>query len=86
VHARDLTVTEDVAGVRADEPGEADWEPLAIRRLERLEDLVPVRELPDQAEHADDEDDGDDDRQQRLLGVDPKDVLALRHVRLQPAR
>ena len=80
VHPGDLAVAGDVAGVRADEAREADREPLAVRVLERLENLVEVGDLPDEAERADDEDDRDDDRDQRALGVDPQDVVALRQV------
>jgi hypothetical protein len=85
MHAGDLAVARDVAGIRADEAREADREPLAVGRFERLDDLVPVGGLPDQAEGADQEDHRDHDRDQRAPGVDPEDVVALRQGRLQPA-
>jgi hypothetical protein len=78
VHPRNLPIARDVAGVRADEAGEADREPLAVRGLERLHDLVEAGGLADEAERADEEDHRDDDRDQRALGIDPEDVVALR--------
>ena len=56
VHPRDLPIARDVAGVRADEAGEADREPLAVRGLERLHHLVEAGGFADEAERADEED------------------------------
>jgi hypothetical protein len=55
VHAGDLAVPEDVAGVGEEQTGEANWEPRLVGLPKRLENLIEVCDLTDQRHRTDDQ-------------------------------
>jgi hypothetical protein len=55
VHAGDLAVPEDVAGVGEEQTGEANREPRLVGLPKRLENLIEVCDLTDQRHRTDDQ-------------------------------
>ncbi len=74
MHTGDLAVPEDVAGVGAEQPDEADREPELVGLSQSLEDLVEVGDLADESDRSDGEDQSDPNGEKRPPLVRPEDL------------
>jgi hypothetical protein len=79
VHAGDLAVAEDVAGVGEEQTGEANREPRFVGLPKGLENLVEVCDLTDQRHRADDQNQRNRHARNGLAPLDAQNLVAGAH-------